>query len=113
MRAFIAGTLGRELLRSGLTSTVRISLDEVFAHRVSPALFTLNDQGELGLRLIEKENRVEFRAIKVIEDSDRGVWVTGLPRTVSLITVGQETVLAGQTIDPLYPQDTVSDSVQP
>lgn len=100
-------------LRSGLTSTVRISLDEVYAHRVSPALFTLNDQGEFGLRLVEEGNRVGFRAIEVIEDTDQGVWVTGLPRTVTLITVGQEYVLAGQTIDPLYPQDTASDSVQP
>ena len=101
-------------LRSGLTSTVRISLDEVYAHRVSPALFTLNDQGEFGLRLVEENNRVGFLAIKVIEDSDQGVWVTGLPRTVSIITVGQEYVLAGQAIDPLYPQAaTASDSVQP
>ena len=100
-------------LRSGLTSTVRISLDEVFAHRVSPALFTLNDQGEFGLRLVEKDNRVKFRAVQIIEDSDNGVWVTGLPRTVSLITVGQEYVLAGQTIDPLYPQNSGSESAQP
>ena len=100
-------------LRSGLTSTVRISLDEVSAHLVSPALFTLNDQGEFGLRVVEEDNRVGFVAIKVIEDADQGVWVTGLPRTVSLITVGQEYVLAGQSIDPLYPQSTDSDSVQP
>ena len=100
-------------LRSGLTSTLSISLDEVYAQRVSPALFTLNDQGVFGLRLVDKDNRVEFRAVQVIEDSNDGAWVTGLPRTVSLITVGQEYVLAGQTIDPLYPHDTGSDSVQP
>ena len=100
-------------LRSGLTSTLSISLDEVYAQRVSPALFTLNDQGELGLRVVEEDNRVGFHAVKVIEDTDQGVWVTGLPRTAALITVGQEYVLAGQTIDPQYPQDTAADSVQP
>ena len=100
-------------LRSGLTATVRISLDEVFAHHVSPALFTLNDQGEFGLRVIDEGNRVGFLAIEVIEDTNQGVWVTGLPPTVTLITVGQEYVLAGQTVDPLYPPNTASGSVQP
>jgi multidrug efflux system membrane fusion protein len=100
-------------LRSGLTSTTRIALNEVSAHLVSPALFTLNDAGELGLRTVEEDNRVGFHPVTVIEDSAEGVWVAGLPVTVALITVGQEYVLAGETIDPMFPQSDSARSQQP
>jgi multidrug efflux system membrane fusion protein len=100
-------------LRSGLTTTARIALDEVYAHRVSPALFTLNDEGDFGLRTVGEDNIVGFHTVTVIEDTLDGVWVTGLPRTVHLITVGQESVLAGQTIEPHYSNDDSTLAAQP
>ena len=87
---------------SGLTTSVRIELNEVLAHRVSPALFTLDDAGSMGVRLIDQDNRVVFYAVEVIEDTAQGAWVTGLPSKVNLITVGQEFVLAGQLVEPIY-----------
>ena len=38
--------------------------------------------------------------------------VTGLPDTVKLITVGQEYVLTGETVDPVYPASS-SDETSP
>ena len=35
-------------LRSGLTVNIRVGLDEVLAHRVSPSLLTLSDDGDNG-----------------------------------------------------------------
>ena len=87
---------------SGLTTSVRIELNEVLAHRVSPALFTLDDEGAMGVRLIDHNNRVVFYAVEVIEDTAQGAWVTGLPSQVNLITVGQEFVLVGQLVEPIY-----------
>lgn len=98
-------------LRSGLTTTARIRLDEVYSHKVSPALFTLNDEGDFGVRVIGENNVVEFFKILIIEDSPEGVWVTGLPDTVNLITVGQEFVLTGQTVDPVYPEATATEAI--
>ena len=40
--------------------------------------------------------------VQIIEDGPDGVWVTGLPATTRLITVGQEFVTVGETIDPIY-----------
>jgi len=100
-------------LRSGLTATAQIALGEVSSHLVSPALFTLNDRGELGLRTVEEGNRVGFHSVTVIEDSAEGVWVTGLPASIALITVGQEYVLAGETIDPMYPPAGSTELQQP
>ncbi len=99
-------------LRSGLTTTARIQLDEVYAHKVTPVLFTLNDAGDFGVRTIGENNVVEFFKVVIIEDTPDGVWVTGLPDTVQLITVGQEFVLTGQVVDPIYPAASSSEAAK-
>ncbi|KGE04164.1 efflux RND transporter periplasmic adaptor subunit [Pseudohaliea rubra] len=86
------------LLRSGVPATLEIPTGEVQAHRVSPALFTLDDAGRLGLRTLDRDNRVVFQPIDIIEDGAEGTWVTGLPSVTRIITVGQEFVFDGQRV---------------
>lgn len=86
-------------IRAGLTAVVDLLGETVKAHRVSPSLFTLNDAGALGLRTINRENRVEFHPVAILEDSSDGTWVIGLPERTRLITVGHEFVAEGQIVD--------------
>tara|TARA_B100001063_G_C16683486_1_gene513103 strand:+ start:33 stop:1127 length:1095 start_codon:yes stop_codon:yes gene_type:complete len=86
-------------IRAGLTTVVDLTGEAVSAHRVSPSLFTLNDDGALGLRTIDQENRVEFYPVVIIEDSPDGAWVTGLPEKARLITIGHEFVSEGQAVE--------------
>lgn len=85
-------------VRAGLTTTVRVDAASVRAHRVSPALLTLDDAGVIGLRAVDDSRRVVFHPITIIEDTPEGVWVTGLPERVDLITAGHEFVSAGQRV---------------
>jgi multidrug efflux system membrane fusion protein len=89
-------------IRSGLTVNVRIEVGEVQAHQVSPALLTLGDSGELGVRTLDQSQRVVFYTVRIIEDGAAGVWITGLPASTHLITVGQEFVSAGELVEPIY-----------
>jgi multidrug efflux system membrane fusion protein len=89
-------------LRSGLTVNVRAQLDQVQAHRVSPSLLTLGDDGDMGIRTLDESNRVVFNPVHIVEDGPEGLWVTGLPGTVNLITVGQEYVSVGERVEPVY-----------
>jgi multidrug efflux system membrane fusion protein len=89
-------------IRSGLTVSARIALGEVQAHQVSPALLTLGDAGEMGVRTLDPSHRVVFHTVRIIEDGAVGVWITGLPARTQLITVGQEFVSAGQLVEPIY-----------
>ena len=89
-------------LRSGLTVSLRVMLDKIQAHYITPSLLTLNEQGDMGVRLIDTSNRVVFSAIEIVEDGPDGMWVSGLPDSVALITVGQEYVTVGTTVDPVY-----------
>ena len=80
------------LLRAGLTAEIFIEVSEQQAHFLSPAVLTLSDSGLLGIRAVDKSNKVQFMKINIVEDTQKGVWVTGLPSEVNIITVGQEFV---------------------
>jgi membrane fusion protein, multidrug efflux system len=96
-------------IRSGLTVSLRIALEEVQALQISAALLTLNDSGQLGIRTVGEDHLVNFHPVTILEDSPDGIWITGLPDRVLMITVGQESVLAGQMVEPVYPgTDAVS-----
>lgn len=95
-------------LRSGVTATLSIARDEVQAHRVSPALFTLDDSGRVGVRVLDDRDQVEFRHITILEDTPSGAWITGLPPRTRLIIVGQESVVAGQRVEPVMENGAVA-----
>ena len=72
-------------------------LREVIAHLIPSYLISLNDEGDLGIKILTN-NRVQFAEIQIVEDTIDGLWVTGLPKDVTIITVGQEYVINGQEV---------------
>ena len=86
-------------LRSGVTTQIAIPIDTVLAHRISPALLALDDEGRVGVRTLDRDNRVVFNLVKIINDEGGSVWITGLPDVATLITVGQELVVPHQQVD--------------
>jgi len=86
------------LIRDGVTAEIHITGNTVEAHKISPAILSLDDKGTLGVRIVDQARRVRFVPIKIVADGPDGVWVTGLPRQVTIITVGQEFVSEGQEV---------------
>jgi multidrug efflux system membrane fusion protein len=68
------------------------------AHQIPPSAMTLDDEGRLGVRVVDDSETVHFHPISIIEDTSTGAWVTGLEGTVRLIIVGQEFVKDGQQV---------------
>jgi len=88
-------------IADGVTAEMRLAVDRVLAHQVSPALLTLNDAGEIGVKIVNAEGIVEFHPIAIASDTADGIWLTGLPDRIDIITVGQEFVKAGQKVEPV------------
>ncbi len=86
-------------VRDGLTAQINIPLQEVVAHRITPAVLALDDAGKVGVRIINAQQRVEFHHVDVVRETADGVWVTGLPSDINLITVGQEMVADGDKVE--------------
>lgn len=85
-------------LRDGVTAEVLLPGPPVSAHRVSPALLSLNTAGELGVKIVDAEGRARFRPVQIVEQARNGLWLAGLPEEITLITVGQEFVTDGQPV---------------
>lgn len=90
---------GDRSIRDGVTAEIQLAAGRTPAHHLTPAILTLNDEGEVGVRVVDRERRVHFQPVRIIADDGEGVWVTGLPRQAEIITVGQEYVSEGQTVE--------------
>ena len=84
----------------GLSARIQLPIETVIAHRISPALLSLSDDGSLKVRTIDGDNRVQYHEVQVLSDDQTGVWVSGLPSVSRVITVGQEFVIAGEVVEP-------------
>jgi multidrug efflux system membrane fusion protein len=89
-------------LRDGVTADLVITLPSHAAHLLPSSALTLNDGGQIGVRLVDEANTVRFVQVKILADGRDGIWVSGLPDTANVITVGQDYVLEGQTVEPVF-----------
>lgn len=87
----------------GITADIAVEVATRMAHFVTPTLLSLADDGTIGLKTVDTGNQVRFRPVDIIEDTPDGVWLAGLPREVTVITVGQDFVVAGQEVSPVDP----------
>lgn len=88
-------------LRVGGTAVLNIPAEEVLAHRVSPSLLTLDDAGNVGVKLINEKGLVEFVVADIALSSGDGIWLAGLPEHATIITVGQGYVANGASVDAI------------
>lgn len=89
-------------IRDGQTVEMAIASAGKPAHLVAQSSLTLNDAGDLGLRLVGDDSHVVFAPINVIRDTIDGMWVTGLGDTADIITVGHEYVTQGVLVEPHF-----------
>ena len=89
-------------IREGQTAEVAISAPGENAHLLPQSALTLNDEGALGVRVVDTGDVARFMPVSVLRDTIDGIWVSGLPQTVSVIVVGQEYVVDGVAVDPTY-----------
>lgn len=85
---------------AGISAEVIIPTGEVTAHFLPPSIVSLNTEGELGIKTVDASNVVRFYPIQVVNAQLDGIWVTGLPDIVDVITVGQGFVNENELVVP-------------
>ncbi|AEQ50937.1 efflux transporter, RND family, MFP subunit [Pelagibacterium halotolerans B2] len=84
-------------IREGVTATATVNMGSMPGHLLPQSVLTLNDAGVLGVRSVE-DGIVAFHPVTIVSDTRDGVWVTGLPASIEIITIGQEFVVDGQAV---------------
>ena len=85
-------------IRAGLSARMKVPQGLMLAHLISSASLVLNDQGEIGVYIVDGESLVHFVHVLPISDEPAGTWVTGMPEVANIIIVGQEEVFEGQRV---------------
>lgn len=84
-------------LRDGISAEISIFSGLLRATRIPQTVMTLNDNGAVGVRIVE-DGKAKFVAVDIIANSADGAWVTGLKDGADLIVVGQDYIRDGETV---------------
>jgi multidrug efflux system membrane fusion protein len=91
-------------IRAGISGQLQLDLPALNAHLIPASLILLDAQGDIMVRVVDATNRVQQIKVNLVGETDRGLWVQGLPSQVNLITVGQNYVTEGEIIDT-FPEE--------
>ena len=91
--------------RAGTTAILEIPAETVMAQRIAPSLLTLDEEGTLGVKIVNESGTVEFHEADIALSSSKGVWIAGLPHSATIITVGQGFVNAGAIVEAVAEAD--------
>jgi multidrug efflux system membrane fusion protein len=97
-------------LRAGMTSELKLSAEEISAHTLSASALALADDGTVGVKAVDAENRVRFHPVEIVSTSPEGISVTGLPRELAIISLGQGFVIEGQLVEAVSDPEAISQS---
>jgi len=86
-------------LYDGQTATLFIPQGAQDAYMISPALLIITDDGGLGVKVLDDDNRVSIVNVDILEAGTDGIWIYGPEGDIKLITVGQGFVEVGQQVD--------------
>ena len=59
----------------------------------------LDEQGRIGLHVIDEDDRIAFLPVEIIRARADGVWVTGLPERARIVTISQGMLSPGQRVE--------------
>ena len=87
------------LIKVGTTAEIFVSNEIKNSHLIPSSILSLSDDGDIGIKIITEDNIVEFIEVEVSNLNSEGAYVTDLPQTIRVITVGQDYVTSGDEVN--------------
>jgi multidrug efflux system membrane fusion protein len=86
---------------AGMTAEIVLSALPTDAVMLPRSVVTLGDKGDLGIRAVDKDNKVVFYPIDLVDDSPTGLVLGGIPADARVIVAGQELVKESDVVKPV------------
>ena len=87
------------LIPAGMTTQVELLAPAVSTVTVPRSVITLSEKGEVGLRVVGSDYLARFVTVDIIDDTEAGMVVAGVPPGVRIIVAGQDLVRDGDLVD--------------
>lgn len=97
-----------QALRAGVSATVKLLASQKTTHYLTPSLFVLGENGEIGVRAVSEQDIVEFYPVDIVQSDSKGAYVVGLPEDLRLIVSGQGFVKAGVKVKAILSDTQVA-----
>lgn len=85
-------------LPSGMTAEVEILAPPERAVVIPRSVITLAETGEIGLRGVDAQDVAHFVPVTILDDTEAGLVVTGVPEGLRIIVAGQDLVRDGEKV---------------
>ena len=85
-----------------MSGSLQIAAEPMSAHLIPSSLVLLDDAGHLVVRAVTDRGVISTLSVANVGESREGVWVTGLPDRVALVTVGQNYVTEAEQVSVSY-----------
>lgn len=86
---------------AGMTAEITFRAEPADAVVLPRSVVTLSDEGELGVRAADHANRVVFHPVELLDDTQQGLVLAGIPAGARVIVSGQDLVSDGDVVDPV------------
>lgn len=86
---------------AGMTAELTLLAEPVEATVLPRSVVTLSREGDLGIRAVDKDNKVVFFPIDLVDDTPNGLVLGGIPADVRVIVAGQELITEGDIVNPV------------
>lgn len=88
-------------LPSGMSVKVELWFEKEFAHLIPQYVIALDKKGNPGVKILDDENIVRFQKIRIVDESEEGLWVGGLGKKAKIVTLGHAYLEEGQSLKNL------------
>ena len=86
-------------IRDGISAELSIYKDKIKVHKISPSVLSLGEDGDIGIKVLNKNNEVIFKEIEIIDDTSDYMLISGLDDEENIITIGQQYVSSGDKVE--------------
>ena len=87
------------VIPDGITAEVSVLLAPIPLTRVPRSALTFSSGGDLGVRAVDGESKVQFHRVSLHEDEQTYMWLDGVPQGTRVIVQGQDFVREGQRVE--------------
>lgn len=98
---------------AGMTAEITLQTAPADAITLPRSVVTLNKDGDLGIRAVGSDSKVVFYPIDLVDDTQNGLVLAGIPADAQVIIAGQDLVKEGDEVKAVIADDaTVKKFVQ-
>lgn len=83
---------------AGMTAEITLRVEPADAVVLPRSVVTLGDNGDLGIRAVDKNQKVIFYPIDLVDDTPTGLVLAGIPADARIIVAGQDLVTEGDEV---------------